>query len=44
MKRRWWIALLFPPAIALAQAHSEQETKKDIERHRQMAEPGSAKS
>lgn len=32
------IALLFAPLAALAQEqHSEQEIKKDIERHRQMA-------
>ena len=38
MNKRWWIALLFLPALALAQdKHSEQELKKDIERHRQMA-------
>ena len=35
---QWWIALLWLPALALAQEqHSDQEIKKDIERHRQMA-------
>ncbi len=37
MKAAWFIAMLFAPALALAQAHSAQEIKKDIERHRQMA-------
>lgn len=37
MKIQWFVALLFVPVLGLAQAHSEQETKKDIERHRQMA-------
>ena len=38
MKKNWLVALLFVPLAALAQEkHSEQEIKKDIERHRQMA-------
>jgi len=36
--KKWMIAALFVPLAALAQEkHSDQETKKDIERHRQMA-------
>lgn len=36
--KKWMIALLFAPLAVLAQdKHSEQETKKDIERHKQMA-------
>jgi hypothetical protein len=37
MKKSWLIAVLFAPTLLLAQPHSEAETKKDIERHRQMA-------
>ena len=37
MRKKWLMALLFAPALALAQAHTEQETKKDIERHQRMA-------
>jgi uncharacterized protein YgiB involved in biofilm formation len=38
MTRKLWIALLFLPGLALAQdKHSDQEIRKDIERHRQMA-------
>ena len=37
MKTQWWMAWLFVPVVALAQAHSEADTRKDIERHRQMA-------
>lgn len=36
--KNWMIALLFLPALALAQEkHTDKELKRDIERHRQMA-------
>ena len=37
--KKWIMALLLLPALALAQdKHSEQDTKKDAQRHRQMAQ------
>ena len=36
--KKWMMALMFLPALALAQdKHSDADLKKDIERHRQMA-------
>jgi hypothetical protein len=36
--KKWIMALLLLPVLALAQdRHSDQDLKKDIERHRQMA-------
>lgn len=36
--KKWTIAMLWLPLAALAQdKHSDQEIRKDIERHRQMA-------
>jgi hypothetical protein len=36
--KNWMVALLFAPVLVLAQdQHSEQEIRRDIERHRQMA-------
>lgn len=37
MKKLLSLLLLAAPAVALAQAHSAEEIKKDVERHRAMA-------